>query len=301
MTLEQATVVNGVTPVDATWGNGIIESLAMRTPFPVRLTLEAGVPVSTTDQTAKTVLRTAWTGTGGDRVHLLDGSTFKPYRIDSLPTLDLSGLAASTIYDIFMYPVAGVPTLERVAWASLTARAQAITDEQGYKVKTSDGKRYVGTILSDAAGGAATDALSRRGVWNYYNRQYRTIRTYNTASSWTYSSTIREYNNGVGQVRGEFVLGLASYPSGNEMGHAVSGTFVGSVAWAIDSTSSANGKQIFFGNGFQTIFYTSSYSRRDSALAIGYHYFTQVESVTSGTMTNNGNNALLSAYLFMEM
>ena len=287
MATEIDHVVDYVDDVNAVWGNKLADGIAMRTPMPFRLTLESGVPVSVTDQTAKTVLRTAWTGLDGNRIHLLDGSTVKPYTIDTLPTASLTALAPSTIYDVFGYPLAGVPTLELVAWASTTARASALTDEQGYKVKSSDGKRYLGSILSDAAGGACTQTKYRNGIWNAYNQVWRPLYTYNSTASWTKAtSTWEEWNAGTGQVRGEFVVGLPGYPLSEPMlGHYVSGTYGIDIALEFDSTNATNrlfAQRITSGN--LGLLYHST----PTLTAIGYHFITQTASVSIGTATING-------------
>ncbi len=302
MAIEIDHVVDYVDDVNAVWGNKLADGIAMRTPFPFRLTLESGVPVSVTDQTAKTVLRTAWTGDNGNRIHLLDGSTFKPYTIDTLPTASLTALAPSTIYDVFGYPLAGVPTLELVAWASTTARASALTDEQGYKVKTSDGKRYLGSILSDAAGGGATDSTIRRGVYNAYNQIGRQILTYNSTASWTYSTAAwAEYNSGTGQVRGEFVIGLpgksiAAVNFARSSSGSGSNYYLGA---ALNATNTANVIDMFYLNQAELSSRLSAYMF-GTTLPIGYNYLTQVHYTISGTTTVAGTVST-GCRIMMEM
>jgi|GEM_PF-857353 len=78
-----------------------------------RLTLSSGTPVHTADVLAATTLY--FTPFRGNQVALYDGSqwTLFPFTERSL---NLSGLAANTLYDIFIYDNAGTLTLEAVAW-----------------------------------------------------------------------------------------------------------------------------------------------------------------------------------------
>ncbi|MGA1114793.1 MAG: hypothetical protein ACO3TI_07600, partial [Aquiluna sp.] len=121
-----------------------------------RLTLETGVPVSTTDQTAKTVLY--YTPYSGDYVALYDtvNTRWDLFQFTER-SLSLSGLAANTNYDIFIYNNSGTLTLQAVAWATSGAgtstRASAITQLEGVWVKDSDKRRYLGTIRTTSVAG----------------------------------------------------------------------------------------------------------------------------------------------------
>lgn len=137
-----------------------------------RLTLETGTPVSTADQTAKTVLY--YTPYSGDYVALYN--TVKT-RWDLFQfterSLSLSGLAANTNYDIFIWDNSGTLTLQAVAWASSGAgtstRASAITQLNGVWVKNSDKRRYLGTIRTTGTIGQCEDSALKRLVCNASN------------------------------------------------------------------------------------------------------------------------------------
>jgi hypothetical protein len=133
-----------------------------------RLTLTTGVPVTTSDVSAATTLY--YTPYVGNQIELYDGSTWDNFTFTEL-SLALGALAASTIYDIFVYDNAGVVTLESLAWASAVARATALAYQDGVLVKSGDAtRRYLGSIRINSTGGQCEDTVLERYVWNYYNR-----------------------------------------------------------------------------------------------------------------------------------
>ena len=160
-----------------------------------RLTLESGVPVSTTDQAGKTTLY--YTPYNGNRIALYDTnlSKWKMHSFSEL-SLSLSGLAANTNFDIFVYDNNGTLTLESLAWSNNTTRSTAITRQDGVYVRSgSINKRYLGTIRTTSSTGQCEDSLTKRFVWNIHNTIFREIRNEFT-SNWTYgTNTWRAFNN----------------------------------------------------------------------------------------------------------
>ena len=138
-----------------------------------RLTLETGVAVSTTDQLAKTVLY--YTPYTGDYIALYDtGLTRWDLYQFTERSLSLSGLAANTNYDIFLWNNSGTLTLQAVAWsnsgAGTSTRASAISQLEGIWVKDSDKRRLLGTVRTTATTGQCEFSLQRRLVCNAANR-----------------------------------------------------------------------------------------------------------------------------------
>lgn len=169
----------------------------------VRLTLESGVPVSSTDQTAKSTLFC----TAG-LVKLWDGSKWKVYERAQL-SKDLSALLANTAYAVYEYLDDGTPTLELQAWASGTARTTLLTKDAttGIIHKTGDKTRvHRGDILTTGTPGECEDSRKFRGVWNQCNRRPRPVRAFDDTNSWSYLTLDwRAWNGGttlgVGQVK----------------------------------------------------------------------------------------------------
>ncbi len=303
MSAEISRKTDLVDDVNAAWANLLTESLAKRVNLPGRLTLETGVPISTTDKTAKTTLYYTLTGVNGSRLPLYNGTYWQTYVLSADLSITMVGLTASTVYDVFVYDNNGTPTLEVLAWASTTARATALTKQDGLWVKSGAATRlYLGTILIDAAGGACTDAVSRRGVYNAYNRIGRQILTYNSTASWTYSTAAwAEYNSGTGQVRGEFVIGLpgksiASVNFARSSSGSGSNYYLGA---AINATNTANVMDVYYLNQAELIDRLSNYML-GTTLSIGYNYLTQVHYTISATTTVAGTVAT-GCRIMMEM
>ena len=88
-----------------------------------RLTLESGVPVSTTDQADKVTLY--YTPYVGNKISLYDGvSAWSTVTFAEL-SLDISAYTASKPYDIWIYNNAGTATLDSTVWTNATTRATA--------------------------------------------------------------------------------------------------------------------------------------------------------------------------------
>lgn len=253
-----------------------------------RLTLESGVAVSTTDQTAKTTLY--FTKFKGDRIGLFDGTGWLRFTFTEL-SLDISGLTADTNYDIFLYDNSGTLTLYSVAWSNATTRATALTTQDGVDVLTGDtGKRYLGTIRITGSTGQCEDSESKRFVYNAYNRVWRKGKSENSNASWSYTNTAnREYNNGTGQTRFQFVVGkLGECPIILSPAYNVSGN-TGNVYLGVEmdaTTSTTYGYAQYVSGG-----YVARFVRKDfiNDAAGGYHYLTQIEGGNTGA-TIHGTN-----------
>ncbi len=289
MAVEIARVTDYVDDVSASWGNSLVEALAKRPVMPGRLTLQTGVAVSTTDQSAKTTLYYTLTGDNGCILPLYNGSYWQGYPLSADLSVSLAGLTASTPYDVFCYDSSGTPTLELLAWSSGTARATALALQNGLYVKSGAATRlYLGTIYINSTGGQTDDSASKRFVWNYYNRVQRLVTASQSTTNWTYAvNTAREFNGGSGQTRGEFVIGVAAgalhtRAFGRNLFLVSGGT--GYVGACIDTTAPAA-----VGDWFQrgTVNSAAFLDQIDnfSVLGIGYHYLTQVEQAVSGTLT----------------
>lgn len=170
-----------------------------------RLTLETGVAISTTDQTAKATLY--FTPFRGNAVALYVNGGWALRTFTEL-SLSLAGYTTAKPYDIFLYDNSGTLTLESLVWTNDTTRATALTTQDGILVKSGDAtRRYIGTIYTSATG-QCEDSAAKRFVWNYYNRASRSLRKTDTTNSWNYTSTtVRQANNSTAnQV--DFVRGV---------------------------------------------------------------------------------------------
>lgn len=177
-------------------------------PMEARLTLETGVAISTTNQTAKTTLYL--TKYKGDQIAVYDGvSAWSVIALGADISITLASLTASLPYDVFVYSNAGTLTLELAAWTNTTTRATALTTQNGVYVKTgATTRRYLGTICITATTGQCEDSLLFRGVYNYYNRVKRKIAVRDATAQWNYSTNTWRQMNGASANKAEFIIGV---------------------------------------------------------------------------------------------
>lgn len=151
-----------------------------------RLTLESGVSVSATDQTAKGTLY--YTPFNSDKIALYDGSNWSVSTFTER-SIALSGGTASRPHDVFIYDNSGTLTLELVAWTDDTTRATALATQDGVYVKSgATGRRYIGTIYIDSSN-QCEDSGEKRHVWNMDNRVDRELHRNDTGTtSWSLNS-----------------------------------------------------------------------------------------------------------------
>jgi len=332
-----------------------------------RLTLESGVPVSTTDQTAKTILY--YTPYVGNIVSLYSGTawedkTFTEIHIDLTETqscttvngdatltvadtsqlivgMEVSGtgiaggatiasitdathlemsanatadatnnivfkIPASKVVDVFAYNASGSAKLAfGPLWTNVTTRATALTTKDGVPVLSgaysisgtsyTEGKlRWIGTIGTTATAGQTEDSETGRYVWNKYNKVLKSLRSYNSDSSWTLSGTVayREYQSGTNQLRAKFILGeyqnfllvMQALYQGVDAGQAaVSGIALDNTSTplglgarlAVSGTASGSFSFLYLGPALYS-----------GIISSGYHYITQLENNSSGDTTH---------------
>jgi hypothetical protein len=253
---------------------------------PGRLTLESGVPVSTTDQADKTTLY--YTPYIGNKIALYNGSTWDIVTFAEL-SLNIAGFTASKPYDIFIYNNAGTPTLEGLIWTNATTRATALAYQDGKLIKTGAATRlYLGTIYMDAAS-KCQDTLLLRYVWNYYNRTSKVLKVTEATDSWNYTTaTFRSANNStanrvtcvIGVNENQIDLTVLCY---TENATTTSGRAVGI---CVDNTNANNST---LSGSWKGAGATLS-SRYVGNPGIGLHFFQWVEfSDASGTCTWYGD------------
>ncbi len=257
----------------------------------LRLTLTAGVPVTTADVLAATSVKVE--PYLGNRIDLYDGSAWNQ-RVVTASSIPLP-VAADTLYDVFCYDSGGVPTYELLAWTNDTTRATALTLQDGIRVKTGAvTRRYLGSVRTTAVAGQTEDSIKKRYLFNEQNRVLRTLRRMETTATWTYSTaTIRQANgNTANQV--ECVVGSPDALldlcligiSSNSTGGILTQVTIGE-----DSTSAFSTDSVFFavqvgaGAGINQVLH--AYLKK--LPAVGKHsYIWQEYSAATGTTTWGG-------------
>lgn len=170
-----------------------------------RLTLTTGVPVTTSDVTGATTIY--YTPVVHNAIELWDGSKWKPITF-SETSLALGTMTNAIGYDVFAYLNSGVLALEKLAWSSATARATDVTLQDGRRCKSGDKTRfYLGSFYTTSTT-TTEDSVTKRFLFNMYNRRRRTGRVVNNSSHDYNTATIRAFNNDQANSDVEHFVGL---------------------------------------------------------------------------------------------
>lgn len=170
-----------------------------------RLTATTAVPVTVSDVTGTTNLY--YTPYEHDMICLWDGTRWV-WGTFTEKTLALGTLTNAKNYDVFGFLSAGVLTLEALAWTSDSARATAVTVQDGRLCKSGDKTRlYLGTFRTTATT-TTEDSKAKRFLSNAYNRVARPVRRQDTGS-WTYNSGTYRQANANTANRIEMVCGVS--------------------------------------------------------------------------------------------
>lgn len=171
-----------------------------------RLTLATGTPVPVVDQTGKTTIYL--TPYNGNEIWLFTNGHWQRYELAEVSLAP--ALAASKVYDVFVYDNAGTITLETVVWTDDNTRATALQAQDGVWLKSSDlTRRWVGSFRTSAAS-QMEDSVANRLVFNLYNQVQRSLQRLSASEDgYTYSTnTYRQVNaNAANQVT--LLCGLA--------------------------------------------------------------------------------------------
>lgn len=257
-----------------------------------RLTLETGVPVSTSDQTGKTnIFFTPYKGTN---IALYDGTTNWGLFPFTERTLALGTLTTDLPYDVFIYNNAGTITLEALAWTSKTARATALVQQDGVWSKTGAlTRRYLGTFHTTATT-TTEDSMTKRLLWNYYHRVRRPMLRFDTTDSWNYTTATFRQANGAVANQLAVVIGVAEVSvECHARGSATNASSCGiSTAIGEDSTSTPTTGCIM---DYTTITTAASHFTAKAMLtrlpAVGYHFYAWLErSDATGTTSWSGDS-----------
>lgn len=155
-------------------------------------------------------------------IALYDGTTEWQYR--NIPaggvTLNVSGLTASTTYDIFIFDSSGTLVLEAVAWDTVVSRGASLSlvRQDGVFVRSgATNRKYLGTLYTDSSSNLVFREQNRH-LWNYYNRQFRPVRKGTIVSSadflagtTTYNGNERWIGNVFSNTDFSFVQGIGDY------------------------------------------------------------------------------------------
>lgn len=249
-----------------------------------RLTLTTATPVTTADVTAAATLY--YTPYIGNMISLYDGARWIPV-VFTEKSLSIAAFTASKPYDIFGYLSSGTLALEGLVWTNSTTRATALAYQDGRLVKNGAATRlYLGTIYVNASGGQTDDSLTKRSVFNYYNRIMRPFYLAETTEHNYSTTTWRPWNNDATQLV-EYTCGMveSSMQIGfNEVQVKTSATTVlGYVQIGLDVTNNVT-------TGYPTIkstlgVYTKLSSHVTVLPSLGRHFLSINEYGSAATCT----------------
>jgi len=177
-----------------------------------RLTLSSGTPVTTADVTGAGTLY--FTPYKGNRMYLYDGTRWKLYSFSEIST-DLStvlpgGIVSGNNYDVYVQDASGSLVLSVSSpWTNATTRADALALQDGVLVSSFDSAiRYVGTLRA-SADDMTEDSVTKRFLWNYYNRAERKLFKAFADTSHTYGTNTWRPWKASNSERVEVVIGVA--------------------------------------------------------------------------------------------
>lgn len=264
----------------------LLEAAGYYGDLPGRLSLESGVPVSITDQAAKSNLYFVPTKKGS-RVKLYYQDRWQWFEFTAQVTLALSGMTGGKNYDVYLYWSGSALTLELgAAWTNDSTRATARDTQDGYYVKGSDPTRlYLGYIRASAAT-TTEDTVTQRFVSNFFNRVARRLFVcpgYTDANDYTSytttSTTFTQVNGGAGGTvkwlsDGETPFELKMYVLGTQGADSMR------IGMGIDSTTSPEAAAFLTGSGI------NAPCGINRPIAEGYHTADMlVTNVTAATAT----------------
>lgn len=254
-----------------------------------RLTLTSGTPITTSDVTGATTIYFA--PYKGDRIYLYDGTRWKLYSFNEL-SLALGTVTSGLPYDVFIYDNAGTLTLEKLAWTNGTTRATALGTTNGVLLKTGDStRRYLGTFRTTSTT-ATEDSVTKRFVWNYYNRVDRKLFKAFADTSHTYGTATWRSWNASDSERVEVVIGVAEGVvdlTARALVLADAAEKYGVVGISIDGGGGGPGEEINGADlvdiaiGNSAADYHLSLSQLKHIPAVGYHYYQVAEYASTTT------------------
>lgn len=257
-----------------------------------RLSLTTATCITTADVTAAGTL--FWTPCTGNRMSVF--STAGVSETCAAAELSIAVPAAvSQMYDVWVYDTsfgACTLSLELLAWTNDTTRATGISRSSGRYTKTGDTSRmYVGSVRSTTVANQTEDSVTKRYVWNMYNRVPRQLLRNESTGSWNYTIATWRQANASTANQVEAVIGVSESPiwiTLNVLGlNSAGGGIPVTIGIGEDSTTAAV-SAASVGVGFV---FTAGDNKNISATlqkvpAVGYHKYVWLEASTAtGTTT----------------
>lgn len=242
-----------------------------------RITLTSGTAVTTSDVTAATTVY--WTPYKGNQVSVYTGSG---WQLRTFAEMSIAVPATtSTMYDLFFDYNSNSPQLVATAWTNDTTRATALTTQDGVLVKSGTlTQRYLGSFRTTTVSGQTEDSVTKRYVWNNYNRVKRAMAKNDATATWTYSTTSFRQANAAAANQLDIIRGLdEDEVTITAMGATVNSTSTFRIIYTgigLDSTT-VNSANLIPGNACNNSASTNSMAFYEGLPGIGRHFFAWLE------------------------
>lgn len=248
-----------------------------------RLSLSSTDPVSPTDLTAQgTIYFLAFKGNHIPLYNTTE-AVWKTHTLRS--TISVAAPAvANTNFDVFVYDNAGTLALETANWSTNTARATALSNQDGVLVKSSNrSRRYLGTGRT-VASGQVDDTTTKRFLWNHYHRVPRPLKVTDATASWVTLLAGWRSANGSNANRVEVVVGqsTALLHLTVSVRASDSGSNTHQIGIGEDQTAGSNANINGSSNGSTTRLLEGVLRKNPIE---GYHYYQWVENGNAVTTT----------------
>jgi hypothetical protein len=267
----------------------------------LRLTTESGVPVSSSGRSSQGTLYLTPFYSGIIWVPDSSGNWVRRSTAQLQLSLSLT-LTSGKNYDVFIWDNASTLTLAiSSAWTDDTTRADALTTKDGIIVNngtigsiSAQKGVYLGTIRASGAN-VTEDSLTKRFVWNYFNRVRRKLLATDTTDSWTYNSTTFRQANGAAGNQVEVIAGqlcdIIRLQAGCLCGNQA---LNGHVGVGVNSTSTNSADLNHTG---ATGAFNNALSFYSAVPRVGYSYFAWLEACSSASSkTFYGDNGDATRY-----
>lgn len=219
-------------------------------------------------------------------------------------------IPASKNVDIFAVLVSGAIELRLGnIWTNATTRAIAVSadlssgiytnydatlNSTNYNSIPADQGTYLGTVRTTATAGQTESSVTKRFIWNYYNRFPMVLNVTDTTDSWTYTTATWRQVRATSTNQVDVCIGILEGVVFVEAFHLVSNTSSVNTATGIgvDATN-ANSALTYGGSASAGGGNTPCSARYIGRPGVGYHYFAWLEiSQAAGTSTWKGDNGL---------
>lgn len=251
-----------------------------------RLSLTTGVPGSLSVVTGATSIY--YTPYLNNAIRMWDGASWTEITFTEY-TFALGTLTSAKIYDLFAYNNSGALAIEALVWTSGSARATAVTLQDGRYCKSGDKTRlYLGSFYTTST--TTTEvSLTNVYLWNMYNRVIRPAYVVEP-TDWTQGQAGPTEWNSATAERINFIVGLVEDAVVQEA--IVFGYYNTPTSIAVSASGGLNGVAVAPVNfslitATSTAYYLSLPYARTHTPALGFNHLDVFCTEFSGAQTFN--------------